>query len=371
MNSPDTQLRNVLGRMANEAPEPVPFDDLGVHQLHPIVRSTGWSRRPASVLVIAAVSVLIVGLFSVIVFGPGGGETSPVSPSLDGRTYYESLDLSSPRSAVQTFTDAFAADDFMTVWLAFDAGAQLEVQDHFSMGAYDQLVDYDMLGAVVEGSPFPSLSEWESWDEWWMFDHLMLQADTHNAFLIDLSGSVTVTSENVNGDEAELTANVQGVDGPVTFRLFESASNRWRVNQVTTGGRNPDAVPWSTGGGTAGGAGQIVDLPADHAAAQILATSPTYDEFAELATAENREFVCGAGGATMTWEVCLLLEDGLLAVVPFTNSPGLMGTIESPDLAGPVVVPLEGEAIAVQGIELSVAFTITFQGEEIGSVSGP
>ena len=58
---------------------------------------------------------------------------SDSSPHRDGaRTYYESLDLSSPTVAVETVADAFARDDFMAVWLSFGRHAQTRATRHIS-----------------------------------------------------------------------------------------------------------------------------------------------------------------------------------------------------------------------------------------------
>jgi len=45
----------------------------------------------------------------------GAGCTAESSDSSGARNFYESLDLASPSAAVETFADAFARKDFMTV----------------------------------------------------------------------------------------------------------------------------------------------------------------------------------------------------------------------------------------------------------------
>jgi hypothetical protein len=58
---------------------------------------------------------VLVAVAALLASSCGGG----ASPHRDGaRTYYESLDQSSPTAAVETFVDAFARDDFLAVWLS-------------------------------------------------------------------------------------------------------------------------------------------------------------------------------------------------------------------------------------------------------------
>ena len=47
------------------------------------------------------------------------GCVNNIGKESSARTFYESLDLSSPESAVKTFTDAFQKEDYYTVFLIF------------------------------------------------------------------------------------------------------------------------------------------------------------------------------------------------------------------------------------------------------------
>ena len=68
----------------------------------------------------------------------GCGDNQQVPPS-GARTYFEALDLSTPSAAAETFLDAFARDDFMTVWLALHPKAQklIEINLVLSERSYD------------------------------------------------------------------------------------------------------------------------------------------------------------------------------------------------------------------------------------------
>ncbi|OFW52919.1 MAG: hypothetical protein A2V75_09875 [Actinobacteria bacterium RBG_16_70_17] len=186
--------------------------------------------------------LLVVG---VLVIGCGGDE-----PSLGGaRTYYESLDLASPREAVATFADAFQRNDFMTVWLVLDADAQLHLQQDLNMAQWGQFFDTAAspeYRTALETEVFPFQS-WDSHDSWEFFDRLMLMADGHDAFLIDLSGQVNVTGESPSAGwgYTDLTAEVEGIEGDVIFRMAQAPSGKWRVHQVIAPGGDEQSVPWS------------------------------------------------------------------------------------------------------------------------------
>lgn len=121
--------------------------------------------------------------------------------------------------------------------------------------------------------------------------------------------------------------------------------------------------------------GEVVELADDHPAVAVLAAGPTFDEFLEFATEQNRQFVCAASGAAdggpVKWEVCLVLGDGVLGVVPFDVPSGLTGVVEGADLDGAVSFPLDGGAIGIPGVDSGVTLTLTLDGEIVGSVEGP
>jgi hypothetical protein len=171
-------------------------------------------------------------------------------PSLGGaRTYYESLDLSTPRRAVTTLVDAFGRNDFMTVWLVLDPFAQDEFRSNLNLVRYSQILDTaafpDYQTALQ--TEFLPMASWDSHDLWYLFDSLMLLADRHQAFLIDLSGPVEITGETTEGpfDYTDVTARVAGIEGEVTFRMSQAPSGRWRVFQVIVPGGDTRLVPWA------------------------------------------------------------------------------------------------------------------------------
>jgi hypothetical protein len=189
-----------------------------------------------------AVVLVAVGL---LVAACGGG-----SSSLRGaRTYYESLDLSTPSHAAATFVDAFGRNDFMTVWLVLSPGAQMEFRNDVNLLQYSEVVDtaaFADFGAVLETEFLPPTG-WDSLDDWEVFDRLMLMADRHHALLIDLSGSVKITGTTTVPDSAytDVAARVEGIDGEVILRTTQAPSGRWRLFQVILPGGDSNLIPWA------------------------------------------------------------------------------------------------------------------------------
>ncbi len=172
----------------------------------------------------------------------GCGDNQQVPPG-GARTYFEALDLSTPSVAAETFLDAFARDDFMTVWLVFHPNAQHMIRSALDLLQYRVVIDSQAVARDVMAESARSFPP-ESIGVWYLFDALMLGADEHDAFIIEMSGPVRVTDETVDGDEAELSAEAAGIEGTVTLHMEKSPKGHWRVLNVATGGEVEPAVVW-------------------------------------------------------------------------------------------------------------------------------
>ena len=159
------------------------------------------------------------------------------------RTYYESLDLSSPLSAVEVFVEAYDSDDFMTVWLILDHWAQREWRDALNLLQYGELLRWNEELHDDLTSMYSDLVL-ESSDYWYVFDQVMLIADQHDSLLIDLE-PISLTLRGVEADGgATVIGEFQGIDGEVTIDLNQTPSGDWRVHRVLVPGGDPDSVPW-------------------------------------------------------------------------------------------------------------------------------
>jgi len=187
----------------------------------------------------AALFVVLLALM-----GSGCADSSDEAvPHGGARTYFEALDLSTPSAAAEIFLDAFARDDFMTVWLVLLPDSQKMIELSLDLLQYGVVVDRLAIPRAEYKEIYESFPP-ESIGAWYWFDALMLVADEYDAFTIDLSGPVQITDEMVDGDEVELSAEAAGIEGTVTLHMAKSFKGRWRVREVTIGGEGEPTVVW-------------------------------------------------------------------------------------------------------------------------------
>jgi hypothetical protein len=169
------------------------------------------------------------------------------------RTFYETLDLDTPKSAVRTFTRAFQREDFMSVYLILATRTQFIIHQQINLMMYDQWFDTAYIEEIFEDVTVFSegIGKAEHIDSgWYLFDQVMLAAKEHSALLIDLSGEVKIidsyASEDIGDLEAvDVVATVEGIDGDVVFRMVQAPSGRWRVYQVIVEGGDEEMIPWA------------------------------------------------------------------------------------------------------------------------------
>lgn len=198
-----------------------------------------------NVITISAIAILII-IGAYILMNQGG------ILSLGGaRTYYESLDLSSPKAAVKTFTDAFAREDYPTVFFILSMRAQGMFRSRFSTLEYQYVFDIESSEAIMNEVAFYSKGPeyFEHNSLWYLFDEVMLAAKKYDALLIDLSGDVVILgtepSETRWEETIDVLTEVEGIDGVVRFRMVLSPGGRWRVMQVIVPGGNENLFPWA------------------------------------------------------------------------------------------------------------------------------
>ena len=174
-----------------------------------------------------------------------------------GRTFYDTLDLSTPEIAVTTFADAFARDDFLTVYLVLSTRSQFIFLQRLRLLDYSYMIQPDSFERIRDDvTTFAEgLGEGEHIDDsWYMFDQIMLAAKRHDVLLIDLSGEVAIIDskpiEFEDHDETvDVIAEVEGIPGEVVFRMIQAPSGNWRVYQVIIPGGDEEMVPWAVPNG--------------------------------------------------------------------------------------------------------------------------
>jgi hypothetical protein len=208
------------------------------------------------------------------------------------RTYYESLDLTTPQTAVSTFVAAFQQEDFPTVFLILHREAQVAWMSHFLGRDYQNLVNMSepaqilaatnfgqrlqmfvesgiisqneaslalfhlSLSGPYQGFPEPQMQSIPHiylvmehiGDFSYLFDEIMLAANEQ--YLVDLRGHVTIVETRLRkltdgAMMATVTTALEGVEGEVVFRLKQSPMGRWRVLQVIVPGGDESLYPWA------------------------------------------------------------------------------------------------------------------------------
>ena len=157
----------------------------------------------------------------------------------EARTYYESLDLSTPAAAVTHFVDAYEADDFLDVWFVLHRDAQASTWRAFSFFDYGSIVDTAAFGDFeAQWSNELNFQTAESHDRWYAFDQLMLFADANGALLFDLSG------EGVENTGEPTEFSVERVDGGEVLVRTERVGERWYVRGVVYTTSTGESASW-------------------------------------------------------------------------------------------------------------------------------
>jgi limonene-1,2-epoxide hydrolase len=173
------------------------------------------------------------------------------------RTYYDSMNLSTPEAAIETFVQAFQRRDFVTVYLILAPAAQQvlvvnrEIRDVLGR-------DSAIAMTSPEGPSEEFLRAWTRqlqtrehiYDTLHNYDLMLATAAGYSALQIDLPGEVvTVSTSNsltTSGQPAlDVTTRVDGIDGVVVFRMVQSPSEKWRVFQVIWPSGDESEVPWA------------------------------------------------------------------------------------------------------------------------------
>jgi len=125
--------------------------------------------------------------------------------------------------------------------------------------------------------------------------------------------------------------------------------------------------------GIEGSTEDLTELTSDHAALIVLAKGATdYDTFSAAATEQELDFICGAGGGPAPWQLCLVVDDGVLAVVPFDGVDGLVARLKGPAFSEDVLIPLDtDQPVGVLHAGSGGSVDIEDNGEVFGGLSMP
>jgi hypothetical protein len=125
--------------------------------------------------------------------------------------------------------------------------------------------------------------------------------------------------------------------------------------------------------GVEGSPDDLTEVPSDHAAMRVLADGANdYNAFSTAASEQGLEFVCGAGGGPAPWELCLVVDNEILAVVPFDGAEGLVARLTDPGLSEDVLIHLDtNQPVGVVHTRAGASVNIEYNAEAFGELSMP
>lgn len=167
MNTTDERvLRDVLGRMADEAPEPVGFDELGVLEPQHVGSSPPAARihRPVSVITLAVIATVVLVGVGALFFATG-----PDSPAASGTGNVLMVPTHTPEDLTLSHASMWKADGNSTkdpeqavttslvylppgqqTWGEGDRFLTIDVDDRFAVLQRDELICYEDVEGKVQ-----------------------------------------------------------------------------------------------------------------------------------------------------------------------------------------------------------------------------
>ena len=182
------------------------------------------------------------------------------------RTQYDSFALDTPDVAVQTFVDTFHKRDYAGLFLIFAPQTQMAFTATFTRFNFEWIIAPEAVEALRDNLSFgfnhtetehsPQLAAY-------LFDDVMLFAESQDAFPIDLRGDVQIlrsepgtippfhTAESSEDEDdtplpvVDVITSVEDIKDEVIFRMVPTPSGRWQVLQVIAAGGDEERMPWS------------------------------------------------------------------------------------------------------------------------------
>lgn len=388
-------IRDVLGRMADEAPAALDFEELG----HPTVPS---KKSPPSVFgrkwaaVAAGVAALVVVVGAVLVFRPSGDGATPVGAPAEA-TVYEL------RSALASGFDALeVADGIEGVQEAYIRG-HLSTKVWFTTRPEGDTVvvqqaDIDVRDTAwwnMSAAP-PAVGERIVTTAWIVVDDVVYQAGTPGGGdrpwrIADDPPSGPLAfglmyfdpeygdqfREQLAPSDAEVTRRATANGGAIWMARYDGDGQSrfyihpdgylasWEWHELTPMGRDsgpvdsgsitytplsyPDPITAPESGAPLDladfdlpddsllqapdgpEAEGVIPISDDHAANQLFTGGADYQEIHDRSQELGLEFVCGRGAGA---EWCAIWDDGVVVVLPFSVPEDATATISTPGYDG-------------------------------------
>lgn len=173
---------------------------------------------------------------------------SGLDATVEPRTYFETLDLSTPETAARTFAHAFRENDFMTAYLILHPDAQTRLRQEWSQTfRWRHLIGERADQALIAEFDFEDVIGTQS-DPWYLFDYVMYYADQMDDLLFDIRGEPNFyhsqeMSSRDGSPVIDLGAVVTGLTGDIIFRMAQGGDGRWRVYRISVPEQGVESWP--------------------------------------------------------------------------------------------------------------------------------
>ncbi|HBN9495257.1 hypothetical protein [Pseudomonas aeruginosa] len=183
---------------------------------------------------------------------------------ISARTYYESLDMSSPEASARSFVGAWAKRDFMTAYLLLSPQAEEEaarsIDDfmaHRLVPGFDMADQQASPAYASAGLPIQKIIAGESpvlefnTDPTRRFDALLGYAAAKSKLPFALTTSTRLEAGPAEANQATFTA-VTPMAETLELTFQRQPSGRWKLDRVSWPGISSEARPWDASAGSAG-----------------------------------------------------------------------------------------------------------------------
>ncbi|MBJ3785334.1 hypothetical protein [Devosia sediminis] len=173
------------------------------------------------------------------------------APAQEGRTLIDRMALDTPEQAVQSLIEAFAAEDYLSVYFILTPQAKEEFAYNyatFNVAQYFVLRDTGW----IDGSFHSSIEDIDEErlidlrnDVPLIFDDIVLHATANGQMPFSLADGMIQSS--TPGDEDVVQVEVSADGQTLTIEAREVYTGDWRIDRIGWPGSDPEGRPWGIG----------------------------------------------------------------------------------------------------------------------------
>lgn len=402
MTMTDEQIiREVVGRMADEAPPPLDVDELGEPLIQPGHRDSTRRQSVKRRVTVAIASAVVLVVAGVLVTRMSPDEMTPVDtpvivegslgpePEFDPDSFGEEAALLPPGGELQPdiLETLPGVSDGEVVAVGGIPGTGLEV---FTWESTDGETCLQIVGEssrttcgidsqdwVTDPGDIPPGTDFADPPGVFWTTHSPSDSDTTDVVVatpVPEETSVIVFEANGETMWQRPTARIWAFSvAPDTPRLIISAWSADQSHLASTMFLPREAVDPVEQGETdlQGSPEDLVEIGESHPVAEILSEGvTTEEEFQQAAESRGIRGEGCTGGGPPDFRFCVFVVDGTLVLMPFEGDPGLTARISDPGLVQDVVIPLDRtEPVGVRNLDgPDLDIRIEYLGGETGGM---